>query len=49
MEYLTTDMVNYNGIVCEYGAIKHHAPADEIIVANEEEIAWYKYCNKIDK
>lgn len=46
MELLSTDMVNYNGIVCEWGAIKNHAPIDEIVIATEEEIAWYKWVNK---
>lgn len=46
MEYLHTEMVVCNGVICEWGSIKHFAQdGDEVILADEEEIAWFKFVN----
>jgi len=46
MEYLHTEMVVYNGVILEWGAIKHFAEdSNEVMLADETEIAWYRFVN----
>lgn len=44
MEFIHTEIVIYNGVICEYGTIKHLVKNDdEVLLATPEEIKQRKY------
>lgn len=43
MELINSDIIVWEGIICEWSALKYLIPLDEVLLATPEEIKQRKY------